>query len=74
MESMQLALETIVSTIFDGSVELGVAISETKFALLGIFEGCPVSSFLLWFFIYLMRILRDCIYILLQVFFITFFL
>lgn len=50
MESMQLALETIVSTIFDGSVELGVAISETKFALLGIFEGCPVSSCLMIIF------------------------
>lgn len=50
MESMQLALETIVSTIFDGSDKLGVAISETKFALLGIFEGCPVSSCLMIIF------------------------
>ncbi|XP_077218100.1 ARM repeat superfamily protein isoform X2 [Tasmannia lanceolata] len=41
MESMQLALEMIVSTIFDGSTEFGGSGSEIQFALRSILEGCP---------------------------------
>ncbi|XP_077218099.1 ARM repeat superfamily protein isoform X1 [Tasmannia lanceolata] len=39
MESMQLALEMIVSTIFDGSTEFGGSGSEIQFALRSILEG-----------------------------------
>lgn len=39
MESMQVALETIVSAVFDGSNEFGGSFSETQIALCRIFEG-----------------------------------
>ncbi|KAF5952329.1 hypothetical protein HYC85_010273 [Camellia sinensis] len=39
MESMQVALETIVSAVFDGSNEFGESFSETQIALCRIFEG-----------------------------------
>ncbi|XP_042475842.1 protein HASTY 1 isoform X2 [Macadamia integrifolia] len=39
MESMQLALEAIVSVIFDGSTEFGGGSSEIQLALCRIFEG-----------------------------------
>lgn len=46
MESMHLALETIVNAIFDGSAEFGGVISEIQVALHSILEGCSVSSLL----------------------------
>lgn len=39
MESMQLALENVVSTIFDGSIEIGGGRSEVQLGLCRIFEG-----------------------------------
>ncbi|GMP40616.1 hypothetical protein CsSME_00010991 [Camellia sinensis var. sinensis] len=39
MESMQVALETIVSAVFDGSNEFGGSFSETQIALCRVFEG-----------------------------------
>lgn len=39
MESMQLALENIVNSIFDGSNEFGGGSSEVQLALCRIFEG-----------------------------------
>ncbi|XP_023903876.2 protein HASTY 1 [Quercus suber] len=39
MESMQLALENIVNSVFDGSNEFGVGSSEVQLALCRIFEG-----------------------------------
>lgn len=39
MESMQLALENIVNSVFDGSNEFGVGCSEVQLALCRIFEG-----------------------------------
>lgn len=44
MESMQLALETVVNAIFDGSAEFVGGSFEIQFALQRILEGCPVSS------------------------------
>lgn len=47
MESMQVALESVVSSIFDGSNEFAGGSSEVHVALCGIFEGllttCPYS-------------------------------
>ncbi|XP_022937919.1 protein HASTY 1 [Cucurbita moschata] len=39
MESMQLTLENVVCTIFDGSNEIGTGSSEIQLQLRGIFEG-----------------------------------
>ncbi|GFZ02831.1 ARM repeat superfamily protein [Actinidia rufa] len=39
MESMHLALENVVSAVFDGSNEFGGSFSETQLALCRIFEG-----------------------------------
>lgn len=39
MESMQLALDNVVSAIFDGSNEIGSGSSEVQLALCRIFEG-----------------------------------
>lgn len=46
MESMHLALETIVNAIFDGSAEFSGVISEMQVASHSILEGCSVSSLL----------------------------
>lgn len=46
MESMHLALETIVNAIFDGSAEVGGGVSEIQVASHSILEGCAVSSLL----------------------------
>ncbi|XP_052193214.1 protein HASTY 1 isoform X2 [Diospyros lotus] len=39
MESMQLALENVISTVFDGSKEFDGSLSESQLALCRIFEG-----------------------------------
>lgn len=46
MESMQLALENVVSTIFDGSNEIGGVHSEVQHGLCKIFEGIFGTFFL----------------------------
>lgn len=43
MESMQLTLENVVSTIFDGSNEFGAGSSEIQLQLRGIFEGLSLT-------------------------------
>ena len=45
MESMHLALENVVSAVFDESHEFGGSFSETQLALCRIFEGFPWTSF-----------------------------
>ena len=44
MESMQSALENVVSAVFDGSNQFGGATSEVQLALSRIFEGFFVIS------------------------------
>jgi len=58
MESMQLALENIVNSIFDGSNEFGGGSSEVQLALCRIFEGFflanffhPIRVFSFWLYI-----------------------
>lgn len=46
MESMQLALENVVSTIFDGSNEIGGGHSEVQHGMCKIFEGIFGTFFL----------------------------
>lgn len=46
MESMHVALETIVNAIFDGSAEFGGVISEIQVASHSILKGGSVSSLL----------------------------
>lgn len=43
MESMQLTLENVVCTIFDGSNEIGTGSSEIQLQLRGIFEGLSLT-------------------------------
>lgn len=42
MDSMQLALENVVSTVFDGSNEIVGGSSEVQLALCRIFEGFSI--------------------------------
>ena len=46
MESMQSALENVVSTIFDGSNVIGGGHSEVQVGLCRIFEGLEASFYL----------------------------
>lgn len=44
MESMQLALENVVSAVYDGSTEYDRVDSEIQLSLGIIFEGFPLTS------------------------------